>query len=217
MIPASRRWGLFLLVLLGAFRLEAATPPALEPAGDWLVLGRLPALLAGEEVRRQLATGLTTSLVFEARVVDASGVRTRGAARVDIRYELWDEVYLVTRIDAAGRAVRTTLPSFESLATWWREAKLNLARTPKGGRPWQAEVRLRVIPFSQAEQLEAQRWFSQALSAEKSGGAGAASGAVEDQPESFSQVLNVLLATSIGRPALLEYEWKVTVPPERKR
>jgi hypothetical protein len=75
------------------------------------------------------------------------------------------------------------------------------------------QVRLRVIPFSQAEQLDAQRWFSQSLSAEKSGSAGAVSEAVEDQPESFSQVLNLLMATSIGRTALLEYEWKLAVPP----
>ena len=79
------------------------------------------------------------------------------------------------------------------------------------------DVRLKVIPFSQAEQLDTQRWFSQALSAEKSGSAGAVSDAVEDQPESFSQVINLLMATSIGRPALLEYAWKLPVPQGKKR
>jgi hypothetical protein len=78
-------------------------------------------------------------------------------------------------------------------------------------------VTLKVIPFSQAEQLDTQRWFSQALSAEKSGSAGAVSDAVEDQPESFSQVINLLMATSIGRPALLEYSWKLAVPQGKKR
>jgi len=208
------QWVLFLLLF--AAPLGALQPPAIEAAGDWLVLTRLPPLLAEEEVRKQLGTGLTTSVIFEARVADASGRKVRGAARVDIRYELWDEVYLVTRIDAVGKAVRVTLPSFERLAEWWRDARLHLVRAPRpAGKP--VEVRLRVIPFSQAEQLEAQRWFSQALSAEGSGGAGAASQAVEDQPESFSQILNVLLATSLGRSALLEYEWKLTVPPGKAR
>ena len=80
-----------------------------------------------------------------------------------------------------------------------------------------AELRLRVIPFSQAEQLDVQRWFSQALSAEKSGSAGALSEAVEDQPESLNQVLGLLMATSIGRPALLEYQWNFTLPQGRKK
>ena len=79
------------------------------------------------------------------------------------------------------------------------------------------EVQLRVIPFSQAEQLETQRWFSQALSAEKSGSAGAVSEAVEDQPESFGQVINLLMAASIGRPALLEYSWRLPIPPGKKK
>jgi hypothetical protein len=212
MRPLAKRWCLLLLLLPA--RLAAASPPALESANGWLVLHRLPALLAEEEVRRQLATGLTTSLVFEVRVRDAEGRRTRGGARVDIRYELWDEVYLVTRIDASGRAARVTLPSFERLAEWWREARLTVARAPRGG---QTEVRVKVIPFSQSEQLEAQRWFSQALSGEDEGSAGAVAQAIEDQPESFSQILNVLIATSIGRPALLEYEWKLRIPQGTKR
>jgi hypothetical protein len=136
---------------------------------------------------------------------------------VDIRYELWDEVYIVTRIDAAGRAARVTLPSFQSLADWWRDARLVVLRPAAAAAARNVQVRLRVIPFSQAEQLDAQRWFSQALSAEKSGSAGAVSEAVENQPESFSQVLNLLMATSIGRPALLEYEWKLAIPPGRTK
>ncbi len=85
------------------------------------------------------------------------------------------------------------------------------------------EVRLRIIPFSQSEQRDTQRWFTQALSGEKSGSAGAVSDAVQDQPESFSQVINLLMATSIGRPALLEDVWKLNVtaapaaPAGRKR
>ncbi|MFL6196761.1 MAG: hypothetical protein ACJ75H_21435 [Thermoanaerobaculia bacterium] len=212
MRAAAARW-VFLLLLVAA-RASALSAPAIEPVREGLALARLPPVLADEEVRKQLATGLTTSFVFEATARDAAGRKVRGAARVDVRYELWDEVYLVSRIDAAGRAARVTLPSFERLAEWWRDSRLVVLRGATAAR---AEVRLRVIPFSQAEQLDAQRWFSQALSAEKAGSAGAVSEAVEDQPESFSQVINLLMATSIGRPALLEYEWILTVPPGKKK
>lgn len=202
---------------LGAGRLEAVPPPAVEAARDSLMLTHLPPILGDEEVRKQLATGLTTSFVFTADGRSAAGAKVTGAARVDVRYDLWDEVYLVTRIDASGHAARVTLPSFERLAEWWREERLVVCRGAAAAGLAAVNVQLRLIPFSQAEQLDTQRWFSQALSGEKSGSAGAVSDAVEDQPESFSQVINLLMSTSIGRPALLEYEWKKLVPAGRKR
>ncbi|HEV8580932.1 MAG TPA: hypothetical protein VGX68_17840 [Thermoanaerobaculia bacterium] len=209
------RWAL--LLLLVPLRLAALQGPALETVREGLELSHLPPVLGEAEVRKQLGTGLTTSFLFETTAKGGTGGKVRGAARVDVRYELWDEVYIVTRIDATGRAVRTTLPSFERLVDWWRNARLVVIRPPAAPGARRLEVRLRVIPFSQAEQLDAQRWFSQALSAEKSGSAGAVSEAVENQPESFSQVINLLLATSIGRAALLEYQWTLAIPPGRKK
>jgi len=205
-------WALLLSALVA--RLGAALqppPPAVEVAREGLVLSRLSPILAEEEVRKQLGTGLTTSFLFAVRTQGDAG-RARGGARVDVRYELWDEIYIVTRIDATGRAARTTLPSFEKLAEWWRDARLVALRPPAAATVRNVEVRLSVIPFSQAEQLDAQRWFSQALSAEKSGSAGAVSDAVQDQPEAFSQVLDLLMATSIGRAPLLEMQWNLTLP-----
>lgn len=204
------RWALGLLMLLAA-RLGALQGPAVEASREGLVLTRLPPVLASPEVRRQLGTGLTTSFVFEARAEGPQG-KTRGGARVDVRYELWDEIYIVSRIDASGRAVRTTFPSFERLGEWWRDARLVVIRPPAAAGAKAVEVRLRVLPFSQAEQLETQRWFSEALSAERSGSAGAVS---EDL--SLSQMLNLLIATSIGRAPLLDEEWKLPIPPGKKK
>lgn len=201
-------WALLLSMLTA--RLGAVVPPAVEVVREGLVLTRLPPILAEEEVKKQLGTGLTTSFLFEVKTQSDAG-RSKGGARVDVRFDLWDEVYIVTRIDATGRAVRTTLPSFERLGEWWRETRLVVVRPPAAATVRSVEVRLSVIPFSQAEQLDAQRWFSQSLSAEKTGSAGAVSDAVEDQPESFSQVLNLLMATSIGRAPLLEIQWNVAI------
>jgi hypothetical protein len=206
-----------LLVGLAAGGLTAVPPPTVEAVRDGLMLTHLPPILGDEEVRKSLATGLTTSFLFTAEGRGTDGAKLAGAARVDVRYDLWDEVYLVTRVDASGHAARATLPSFERLDEWWREEKLVVLRGPDVAGVDSVNVRLRLIPFSQTEQLDAQRWFSQALSAEKSGSAGALSGAVGDQPESFSQVINLLMSNSIGRPALLEYEWKKLVPAGRKR
>jgi hypothetical protein len=204
---------LALLVTLAASPPAAATAapaPLAETARDGLALSHLPAILGEEEVRKQLGTGLTTTFLFTAEARGAAGAKAAGAARVDIRYDLWDEVYLVSRLDGSGRLERANFPSFERLADWWRGARLLLIRAPADAG-------------AQSEQRDTQRWFSQALSGEKAGSAGAVSDAVQDQPESFSQVINLLMATSIGRPALLEYAWKLNVsavpaaPAGRKR
>jgi hypothetical protein len=207
------------LVLLVGPALPAAAEPALEQLpGGGVALSGLPALFARQEVRDQLATGLTTTLAFEVEA-SGGGRRLRGGARTDVRYELWDEVYLITALDVSGRVSRAKLPSLDALAAWWREQKVEVLRAPgpaAGGAPWKVDVRLRVLPFSQAEQADAQRWFSQSL-AEPKGGAGAVGDAVRDRPPSFDQVLQVLFSTSIGRPAILEYSWKIDFPPSRKR
>ena len=210
------RWARLLALSLLALPLQAAQAPALEVTREGFVLTRLPPVLAEPEVRKQLGTGLTTSFIFQA-TAKGPGVKSKGAARVEVRFEPWDEVYLVTRIDLAGRAQRTTLPSFERLSEWWRDSRLVVARPPAAANARILEVRLRIIPFSQSEQLDAKRWFSQALSAERSGVAGALSEAVENQPESFSQLLNLLLADAIGRPSLLEYQWKLPIPLGKKK
>ncbi|HEX4959408.1 MAG TPA: hypothetical protein VF173_01120 [Thermoanaerobaculia bacterium] len=208
-------WALLTYLPLAlAGRLEAVVktaPPAVEVVREGLVLSRLPAILGDEEVRKQLGTGLTTSFLFEVKTQGDAG-KAQGGARVDVRYELWDEVYIVTRIDATGRPVKVNLPTFEKLSEWWRDLRLVALRPQAAATVHSAEVHLSVIPFSQAEQLDTQRWFSQSLSAEKTGSAGAVADAVEDQPESFSQVLNLLMATSIGRRPLLELQWNLAIP-----
>jgi hypothetical protein len=198
------------LLLLGgvlAARLDAVSTPALERApGNAVVLTSLPPVLRQQEVRHHLGTGLTTTLAFEVRVLGAD--KTRGGARIDVRYELWDEVWLVTRADTSGRIQRARFPSFEQLEAWWSGLRLEVLPAQTGAG--QAEIRLRIIPFSQSEQLDAQRWFSRRLAEEPAGSAGAVSGVLA---EPSADLFNLLLATSIRRSALLELEWKVSLPP----
>ena len=198
------------LFFAAAVRLAAAGgSPTLERSTEGVALTRLPPLLRNGQVRRHLETGLTTTLAFEVRLTGSG--RARGGARIDIRYELWDEVWLVTRADTQGRTERARFPSFDKLDTWWRDLRLEVLPGPTPAGP--AELRLRVIPFSQSEQLDAQRWFSRSLALPPgqppSDSAGAVSGILE---EPSGDLFNLLLATSIGRPALLEYEWKLAVP-----
>lgn len=208
----TRRVCLLLCALLLAARVLSAAP-MLRPEGGFIVLSGLPPLLERAEIRKQLDSGLTATLAFDVRTTGASPEKLRGGARVDVRYELWDEIYIVTRLDASGRRERLRFDSFEKLGRWWREARLAVLPQPRhlGNRtgPWTTSVWLRVIPFSQTEQRETQRWLSESMAGEE-GSAGAVSQALEDRPASLSQVLQLLVATSIGRPALFEQEWKLS-------
>jgi len=187
-----------------------AAGPSLQPEGGFVVLSGLPSLLQRTDIRKQLDSGLTATLAFDVRTTGASPEKLRGGARVDVRYELWDEIYLVTRLDASGRRERLRFDSFDKLGQWWREARLAVLPLPRAQGPWQAEVRLRVIPFSQAEQQKTQRWLTESMAGDGGdGSAGAVSQALQDRPVSFSQVLQLLVATSIGRPALFEQEWNL--------
>lgn len=199
---------LLLFALVG--RLDAASPALERVSGDGIVLTQLPPVLRQKEIRQHLETGLTTTLAFEVRADKA-----RGGARIDIRYELWEEVWLVTRADTSGRTQRARFPSFEQLETWWRDLRLDVL--PARADDDEAEVRLRIIPFSQSEQLDAQRWFSRSLATKPPNGGSGAAGAVSGVlSEPSGDLFNLLLATSIGRPALIEFEWNLKIPEPRR-
>lgn len=196
------------LLLLAATPVRPSPVLARGPSG-YLVLSRLPPVLGQGEIRRQLETGLTTTLAFEIRI---AGSRTPGAARLDVRYEPWDEVFHLRQIEASGKVVHTRLPSFAKLAEHWGKLELAVLETRKlGPRPGKAEVRLKVIPFSRAEQLETQRWMSRPPTDREPGSAGALSGALDEPATPIGQVLDLLLATSIERGALTELSWKVDI------
>lgn len=187
--------------------------------GRLLAVRALPGILARPEVKPHLTTGLTTSFVLRAEAADGRGGKARGGARVDVRYELWDEVFLVSAMGIDGRVRRETLPSFERLLAWWRGLELPAlpaARLDPVG-PWQVEVAVSVLPFSQSEQREAQRWFSESVGAAQGSNAEELSAAAKERGEGFAGVLDLLVATSIKRRSLVRYDWTLTFRPERTR
>lgn len=199
-------WAAALMPVLQA----AEEAPRLRLEEGRLRLASLPALLDMAEVREALASGLTTSFAFEVTVRDGGGGKATGGALVEMRYDLWDEVYYVTVIAAEGgeptaRRGRATLGSRDQLLEWWRT--LDLAVADAGplapGGAWPARVRLSVLPFSSAEQRDAQRWFSRSL---EGGEAGAAE---------TSDVLNLLIATSIARQSAVSFDWRLSVAASR--
>lgn len=195
--------------------LHGATGPfwAVSRDGTLLVSG-LPDILSRPEVRPHLKTGLTTTFAIRVTATDETGARVKGAGRVDVRWELWDEIFLTTAAGGAGRARQESLPTPERLAAWWRGLEIPAAAGLAPGGRWQVKVELSVIPFSRSEQRDAQRWVSDTLG-EGARGGDAAPPPAPGQPRvdsgpALGGVLDLLLVTSIKRPNVATYVWSAS-------
>ena len=203
------RW--LLLPLLLASTLEAAEMPRIEEGlGSQLLLSGLPPILRDDAVKEHLTTGLTTTLQFRL----GAGGKTLGGARVEIRYDLWDEDFLVTAAGIDGRVQRHRAPSFESLEQWWQALRLPILDRSRLSEPLPGRLRVTadVVPFSQSEQDDTRRWFSESVDQARRSGTDEVGRAAEDRTETLSQTFTLLLATSIQRRAIVSYPWMVTIP-----
>jgi len=210
----GRRIVLPLLGLIAAAAvLRAGDGPTLRLSRDGAFLAMLPpaSVLVNSDVRPRLNNGLTTSFSFTVTLRDAVGSEVKGGGRIDVRYELWEEVFLVHGIGIDGRRIEASLPSFDRLVAWWREQEVPVApvKTVRRGGPWNVKLQVRVIPFSQGEQRDAQRWLSDSVRQ------GSADSSAADSGRSTS-VLDFLVGTSIQRRALVGYDWNLTFLPERR-
>jgi hypothetical protein len=221
------RW-VAIAALLFAAAFQAAALPRLEfeksaekSAGQvrWCLAG-LPDLPADGAVRPHLETGLTTSFVFRLSLRDPSGSRVMGGARVEIRYDVWDEVYHVNRLGIDGVAQQQALGSFEELRAWWRGLRMVVFDAPPGKLAGSGEVRLSIdlVPFSQQERDDAQRWFSESIDrasrTANRGNAEEVTQTVDVPQEKLGRAFNLLMATSIQRRALESWRFSLSRPVE---
>ncbi len=203
--------GLAIVLLVGSPL--RASPPQLERIGRDVALIELPSLLDDEEVRDQLESGLTTTFVVRLTVRDRQGQTVRGEGWIATRYELWDEVFLVGTGGLLG-AMRSQLEDFEALSRWWREPVGVRLAAPSLRREdrWVARIEIDVIPFSRDEQRDAQRWLADSLAAPEAGATESIASSTNEGGDPFGNVLNLLLATSIRRDALLSRRYTVELP-----
>jgi hypothetical protein len=206
-----RRAALVALTLASVCATARAVPPPRLAIGaeQQLVVGRLAAILDEEAVARQLESGLTTTFVFRLEI---SG-RALGGARVDVRYDLWDEVFEVVAVGADGRGERVTLAGRAALETWWSGLELVVAHQGSLAalRSREFVLALEVVPFSASEQDDAQRWFVRSFGATATRERFQVTDQAERRGDSLEKVLGVLMATSIRGSALYTARWAVTV------
>jgi len=201
------------ILVAAALASGASGEPRLVARDGTAVLSRLPDVLSEEEVRPHLTKGLTNTVTIRVEMRDlrsASREQHLGGGQVLIRYDLWDEVFLVQLLDAAGRKDRT-FPSFEELTAWWKDLELTVfagAPVPPGT---QAKVDVAVIPFSETEQNDAQRWFARSLQRAGRTGREEIESSGDDAVQTLSRTFHLLMATSIHREPLASHRFTVSV------
>jgi hypothetical protein len=184
-------------------------PPRCVVAGRALRVTAPVALLDDPEVRRQLESGLTTSIdlwveVVVAAAADAAGVEPgveRRAERIEIRFEPWDELFLVRRLSEQHLEDPMRLSSFEALRSWLGSVVLEVVR-PSATAVARATLRARVVPFSEAERDDAQRWFARSRARGSDLTAGDTASGVES-------LLELVMSTAIEPRSILTRTWKL--------
>ena len=208
------RRGLAIALLLPALAGAEDLPGRVE--GSCLLLNLPASILQEAVVEEHLGSGLTNSFVLEVRAQAPGKASFRRAAALDVRYEPWDEVYITSRRNCDGRRHQDTLPSRADLEAWFSEATLAIdgasavAAHPTG---WTVEVTMSFVPFSEAERVGAQEWFSESIAASRPERQGSETQERGQEP-GYSRVIDVIVATSIVRESLMTREWtvKLSVP-----
>lgn len=179
---------LILLPLLA--RADAPRPSFLVQPGG-VVAATFPLTLLDEpNVRRQLGSGLTTTFLI---VVRQRETRIVTAARLEIRYDLWDEVWIVRRIELDRRGEPQRIATRDALEKWWRTpVRLLATAVARVG----LQVDLSVLPFSAAEEEDARQWMS------KAGGVGTSGVA-------SAGLVDALIGTTISAKPITSYRWNV--------
>lgn len=194
-------WGLLLLLAVSVQAADITSRVEVDDRGR-IVLSGLPAIFGEADVERHLSSGLTTSFLFRVRPPRPF---EQGAARFDIRLELWDEVFLVSQIDGEGNLTQIQLSSPEALQSWWAAlgAVVSGPNEAGPGASGTARVSLDVIPFSQAELMDAQRWLAESM--------GQAGGGSRPGDGGVSRAVSALIATSMQRRAVRSWVWTAPI------
>ena len=171
---------------------RAEVRPAFTAAGGNVTVALPASYLQDATVRKQLSSGLTTVIVILAK---KSGTANAGGARFEIRYDLWDEVWLAKRIEFDGRTDRQRIATFDALLQWWHSPARIVA---SNGARIALNVELRILPFSAAEEQDARDWIS------KSGGVAT--------PSAAGSFVQTLIATTITARPIVMYRWNVDLP-----
>ncbi|HMF09895.1 MAG TPA: hypothetical protein VKJ00_12210 [Thermoanaerobaculia bacterium] len=211
---------MILAVLLLVGELSESSHPAVRasPQASWeegSLRVRIPSqVLLDVEVRRVIQSGLTVTFLFDFAVPRA---RLERHARLEVRYEPWDETYLTSLLSQSQKR-EETFSSFDSLAQWWEALPWTVSGVPRleGSSRAELKITISVVPFSANEERDARHWFAQSIEEPRDLGSPPAAGGPGAQ-SARDDMLGALITTAIKRRALRTFRWTVTIPEQERR
>ena len=181
----------FVLLLLPAAAWAQPKPAFIAEPGRIVAVVLPSSILTDHDVNKQISSGLTTTFIVIAQHRETD---RHGASRIEIRFDLWDEVWIARRIEFDGKEDRQRITSRDALDKWWRNpVRLFAATTDRVA----LSVALSVLPFSVAEAEDAREWIS------KSGGLGT--------PGGGSPLVTALIGTTINAKPIRSYHWNADI------
>jgi hypothetical protein len=181
-----------LVMTVAALSAQAGEHPvAYVDAAGVVTISLDPRLLREAEAEKHLNSGLTTSFIVRAD-------DHPGGVRVDIRYDLWDEVFQVQTFRGDGRNEKMTIRSRADLEAWWTSPRFQLTRGARAGDA--LRLTAMVLPFSASEEADAKRWLARSLGSTPPPAASEAFG----PPSLFSAVIG----SSVRRKPVVKLTWQ---------
>lgn len=166
--------------------------------GAALALGS--AILDDATVNRHLSSGLTTTFRVEVRVREPGKKDRLQILALALRYELWEEKFLLTGFDGQTITARETLESKEALQAWWRDARLPVfGNNLRDGTAYR--IKVEVIPFSAGEREAAADWVNSSLGESQTNSA-------SQSNDLGARILSTIVATSFKSRVLQIFTYK---------
>ncbi len=185
-------------VLLAPIVAVAAEPPVANWRDGWIEVALPGSMLDEARVHRRVTSGLTATFILIGKQRGADS----GAARFAIRFEPWDEVFILSLVHADGERSTTQLGSLEAIRQYFDSSPVRLLRS--AADETEVDVEVRLVPFSSEEAAEARDWFLESIGSTPKGEANGGASSVDG-------IVDVLIATSIRvRPEAI-WKWRVTV------
>jgi hypothetical protein len=189
---------LLVAAALAAVPVIAAAQAPIAAVRDGAVKVAFPEqILLRRDVRKQLASALTTTFVITTRV---RAPARSGRSQIEVRFDLWDEVYLVKRVELGRVVDRRRLASFDELRQWWTSPIRVIDNAAAGAA---LDIEMSVLPFSIAEEGDARDWLR------KSGGVGTDQSPVDG-------VVGAMIGTTIQARPIATFRWTIAVIAERR-
>jgi len=189
-----------LLLLLGLISFQ--NEPVMLSQENQCLLRLDSTFLDEKSVLKSLKSGLTTTIEFQIIVNLTNGKTLQGGSKIFIRYELWDEKYLVEWVDSMGHH-HSDFSTLNEIKTWFADQNFSMFSFHEKSTIKHALVLLKVLPFSQHEQQQAKKWMSRTISSQQN---------KPGNNQSNRQVMDMIIGTSVKRPSLVDFSWDLDHP-----